>query len=328
MATTVFEVFLQTPGGQTARCILARLNGPSAAELGIVVERALVGTFVSSLDMAGVSLSVMHVDSELLALLDSDAEAPGWPAHVYKPELDKHLLPVPLAASMMCGEAGGAGGLEERNPGAVREAVQRCAQACVDAEAELNHYDAQVLVSTSCSLRADTAGVCLHVPGCQCCEQRPHECSAVHFTDSHRTLSSRDCDNFLGAQVGDGDCGTTVRAGGEAVLARLPDLDCARPAACAAALSSAVANGMGGTSGALYQIFLTAAAGSLRNSGAASASAAEYAAAFAAGVAAIQRHGKAQEGDRSMVDALAPAAAAAASAAPGVRSPLFSDQGT
>ncbi len=44
----------------------------------IIVERAYVGTFLSALEMAGVSLSVLRVDDARLARLDAATEAPAW----------------------------------------------------------------------------------------------------------------------------------------------------------------------------------------------------------------------------------------------------------
>ncbi len=51
-------------------------------ERGVQVERMLSGTFVSSLDMAGISISLMYVDEERLRLLDAPTTAPGWPRTV------------------------------------------------------------------------------------------------------------------------------------------------------------------------------------------------------------------------------------------------------
>lgn len=45
----------------------------------IAVERIYAGTFVSSLDMAGVSISLMRLDHERLKWLDRDTAAPAWP---------------------------------------------------------------------------------------------------------------------------------------------------------------------------------------------------------------------------------------------------------
>ncbi len=56
-------------------------------ERGVQVDRVLSGTFVSSLDMAGVSLSLMKVDDERLKLLDAPTSAPAWPrTYASKPE--------------------------------------------------------------------------------------------------------------------------------------------------------------------------------------------------------------------------------------------------
>lgn len=46
---------------------------------GIAVERVYVGTFLSALEMAGMSLSVLPVDDATLAALDSPTDAPAWP---------------------------------------------------------------------------------------------------------------------------------------------------------------------------------------------------------------------------------------------------------
>ena len=49
------------------------------AERGIEVARSLVGRFVTALDMAGASLTVVPLDDELIALWDAPTAAPGWP---------------------------------------------------------------------------------------------------------------------------------------------------------------------------------------------------------------------------------------------------------
>ncbi len=48
-------------------------------ERGIEVARSLVGRFVTALDMAGASLTVVPLDDELIALWDAPTTAPGWP---------------------------------------------------------------------------------------------------------------------------------------------------------------------------------------------------------------------------------------------------------
>jgi dihydroxyacetone kinase len=44
-----------------------------------IVERVFAGTFVSSLEMAGVSISLLRVNDERLRWLDAPTQAPAWP---------------------------------------------------------------------------------------------------------------------------------------------------------------------------------------------------------------------------------------------------------
>jgi dihydroxyacetone kinase len=47
-------------------------------EVGTVVHRAYVGEYVTSLEMAGASLTVLRLDDELTTLLDAPAHSPFW----------------------------------------------------------------------------------------------------------------------------------------------------------------------------------------------------------------------------------------------------------
>ena len=67
-STTTMELAI------AGRKILAILEGR-----GVQVERVFSGTFVSSLDMAGISISLMRLDDERLQLLDAPTLAPAWP---------------------------------------------------------------------------------------------------------------------------------------------------------------------------------------------------------------------------------------------------------
>ena len=51
--------------------------GPVPAD-GVVIERALVGDYVTSLEMPGVSVTLTRVDDELLGLFDAPARTPAW----------------------------------------------------------------------------------------------------------------------------------------------------------------------------------------------------------------------------------------------------------
>ena len=59
--------------------IVARRAVVALEGRGVLLERAYMGTFLSALEMAGVSLSILRVDDPRLARLDAPTEAPAWP---------------------------------------------------------------------------------------------------------------------------------------------------------------------------------------------------------------------------------------------------------
>src|SRR5690606_22009665 len=66
-----------TPAMELA--IVARRAIGALEGRGIAVERVYCGTFLSALEMAGVSLSLLPVDDSRLSLLDAPTAAPAWP---------------------------------------------------------------------------------------------------------------------------------------------------------------------------------------------------------------------------------------------------------
>ena len=105
--------------------------------------------------------------------------------------------------------------------------------------------------------------------------------------------------------AGDGDCGITAARGGTA-LQQLADSGCLplrSPPLLLLAVAAAVSESMGGTSGALYELGLRAAANCLQQGE-------DWVAAFSAAVRAVQFYGGARAGYRTMLDALLPAEAA------------------
>jgi dihydroxyacetone kinase-like protein len=143
----------------------------------------------------------------------------------------------------------------------------------------------------------------------------------------------------LDQQVGDGDFGTNLLAGCQAALRLLttapgglaarpepgaaapvpgavevapPPTDAAAPLDAAAA---AFLDEVGGTSGPLFGLLFQELATALRD-GQPGGPTAALAAGVRGGLAAIQRVGEAEEGDKTLVDALAPAARALAAASP------------
>eukprot|EP00659_Diplonema_papillatum_P023024 gene23024-35277_t len=113
--------------------------------------------------------------------------------------------------------------------------------------------------------------------------------------------------NDLDRRVGDGDCGTTLANGASRVLRDMAGYPRA-PHEFIRGVARSLEQSMGGTTGGLYAIALEAAANALQK--AQSCAWQALAASFAAGVSAVTEYGGAEEGGRTMQDALIPAAKA------------------
>ena len=109
--------------------------------------------------------------------------------------------------------------------------------------------------------------------------------------------------NALDAKSGDGDTGSTLAVAARAMNNALDELPLADMTQLYRAIGSELSQTMGGSSGVLLAIFFTAA-------GDASASGQDVVGALTAGMLRIQQVGGASAGDRTMIDALAPALAA------------------
>jgi dihydroxyacetone kinase len=112
-------------------------------------------------------------------------------------------------------------------------------------------------------------------------------------------------------EVGDGDCGTTFARGARALLEDVPRISGTldTPTEIAVALGRTVRRSMGGTSGALYDIFFAAAGVAME--GLRDDDPLTFFRGFEAGYDAMRKYGGAQPGHRTMLDALAPALEAA-----------------
>lgn len=117
---------------------------------------------------------------------------------------------------------------------------------------------------------------------------------------------ARDRLNRLDADIGDGDHGANMARGFTAVVARL-DGGAPDPATDLRTTGMTLLSTVGGAAGPLYGSLFIALAGALRDREPDQIDAAAWADAIDAGVAAVQRRGKAEPGDKTMVDALVPA---------------------
>ena len=188
---------------------------------------------VTSLDMHGLSLSLLALNSEFEIALQSPAKALGWPGvHTHtKPRLVK--LPAIMKTKAV---------KSSRNP-QLEALVNQACSILIGAEAKLNALD---------------------------------------------------------AKVGDGDTGSTCATAARDLQSSLGKLPLAKLDQFLMGVSTAMTRGMGGSSGVLLAIFFAAASHT-------SVAGANWQTALQAGLDRMMAYGGAKLGDRTMIDALAPA---------------------
>ena len=107
----------------------------------------------------------------------------------------------------------------------------------------------------------------------------------------------------LDAAIGDADHGTNMERGMGAVLAALDETPQPDPAALAKKVGMTLVSSVGGASGPLYGTFFLRMATALGDT----VTATDFAKALRAGVDGVVQRGRAEAGDKTMFDALAPA---------------------
>jgi dihydroxyacetone kinase len=106
---------------------------------GLTVERIFAGTFLSSLDMAGISISVLGLDDERLRWLDAATTAPAWP-NASKQRPGKPAVGMETGVSTSATVPTGSGAQTE--PGKrTRNAIEAACKALIAAEGELTEMD-------------------------------------------------------------------------------------------------------------------------------------------------------------------------------------------
>jgi len=110
---------------------------------GLNVERVYMGTFLSALEMPGVSISLLReVDDRTLALLDAPTCAPAWPNAAAMPRTPDVSNISTAAPKLTRDSARGTSGHEAGPP--IFDGIRRAANALIAAEARLTELDRQV----------------------------------------------------------------------------------------------------------------------------------------------------------------------------------------
>ena len=126
----------------------------------------------------------------------------------------------------------------------------------------------------------------------------------IHAIDRAIT-AARDELNALDSALGGGDHGTALSVAFSDAVAKVGHLEAPTPAAVLQVTSQSLLNRMGGASGALYGSLFLRAAAAVKDKPALTHD--DLKAMWQASLAGVLQRGKAQVGDKTMIDALQPA---------------------
>ncbi|KAI9489562.1 Dak1 domain-containing protein [Zychaea mexicana] len=226
------------------------------------IERVLAGTFLSSLNMPGFSITLLRLQDDdqqrqqLLDLLDQNVMVPGWPrtSSAFLPFSTDIAMTTVVGAddkkqkeTIAASEADEKANDQKDNSQVLENAIQNAAKSVIEAEPEVTSFD---------------------------------------------TI------------LGDGDCGTTLKSAATAITEALPRLPLFSAPQTMLALADIIEGTVGGTSSAIYCIYLSALGGGLSKYG--SSDVEQWAKASSHALDALQSYTEARVGDRTLMDSLIP----------------------
>jgi dihydroxyacetone kinase len=119
--------------------IIARRAVHFLESKGFTVERIYAGTFLSSLDMAGISISVLGINDDRLRWLDAPTTAAAWP-NVLKQRPGKPEAQIAVDIHTEDSSLIGKGAQSEAGR-KTKQAIEAACKALIDAEGELSELD-------------------------------------------------------------------------------------------------------------------------------------------------------------------------------------------
>ncbi|KAI8422810.1 hypothetical protein MSG28_006555 [Choristoneura fumiferana] len=277
---------LKLKSGDRVAVMIDNLGGTSFMEMNIIsaetksyldckkitVERIFSGHLKTSLEMHGFQICLLHLNKEhgdlWLELLDAPTAAVGWTG----------------------GEAS-----VRREGGHIDDdtLLQSDARKCIIL---IHEY-----YQSAYNMKQAAAGPAL--------SPKHQELFRVSLAKAAEDLvRSEKLLNRLDSGCGDGDCGITLKKFGLAILSYLSAASVQNPSDVLWDLSEIAETDMGGTSGGIYSLGLSAASQAFTKAKTVDAS--SWLQAWEAAMRAITKYGGAEPGDRTMLDTLYTAAAA------------------
>ena len=132
-----------TPAGEIA--IVCRAAVAQLQQAGLRVARLYSGAFMTSLDAAGISLTLLRVaDEQMIERLDAPTDAPAWPHAHGKPGSGPNVLPLPMEPGSEPVATRTACLAKTAEGKALQAALRSAALAVQSLEAQLGTWDAAV----------------------------------------------------------------------------------------------------------------------------------------------------------------------------------------
>ena len=278
--------FIEIKSGEPAVLMINNLGGLSQLELGavttevykqlgdnygIIPKRVLAGTYMSSLNGLGFSVTLLKlVNKDFVELLDDKAEATGW------------IPPAPPASWKLQGSSG-------------NDQTEKLDFSEKDTPSNLTGKSRffKVILQSLNPITVKQADV-----------QKYLTIGLKNLIEAEPEVTKYD------TLVGDGDCGLCLKVGAEAVLSHVQSQPTTDAVQLVSQLAHVIEKSMDGTSGALYAIFINALATKLREADREAqptqATPVIWAKALQGAMEALGRYTPARPGDRTVVDALAP----------------------
>eukprot|EP00301_Raphidiophrys_heterophryoidea_P024104 c7718_g1_i1.p1 GENE.c7718_g1_i1~~c7718_g1_i1.p1 ORF type:complete len:588 (-),score=184.24 c7718_g1_i1:119-1849(-) len=151
--------YLPAPVGSEVAVLVNNLGGTTPMELAIVARRAIAtlthtynliptrlvsGTLMSSLDMAGFSISVFVLTPELTAYLDASTRAPAWPATIATQLMNKKNIPCPSIAPPSSGDLSGSCHVTPEQAALFKQALEAACHVVIAQKDQLTEWDKKV----------------------------------------------------------------------------------------------------------------------------------------------------------------------------------------
>uniref|UniRef100_A0A7N0VAE0 3,4-dihydroxy-2-butanone kinase n=1 Tax=Kalanchoe fedtschenkoi TaxID=63787 RepID=A0A7N0VAE0_KALFE len=111
---------------------------------GLAVDRVYTGSFMTSLDMAGFSISIMKADQKILQRLDAPTRAPSWPVGV-EGDRPPAKIPVPIPVSRPTNNEELSRPQQLTHQGRILElAIEAAVSSVIELRDSLNEWDSRV----------------------------------------------------------------------------------------------------------------------------------------------------------------------------------------